>query len=182
MTSTARRGSCGSSGSPGLALVSNATDYKALHDSGYLSANLLSLPISETVTDGGSNQVAQTNYAYDETGSPSGAHGNLTSIHRWLNTTGGYLVTTNVYNSNGLMLSVTDPKINQTTFGYLPYSCPGGTGYAGSGPTSITNALMQTTYYCYDLSTGLMTSTTDPNNQTTTRTWDCMLLSTATSY
>lgn len=85
------------------------------------------------------------------------------------------------------MTSTTDPKNNPpTTYGYSNsysgFSCPSGTGYAGSGPTEVTNALGQITYHCYDLSTGLLTQTTDPNNQSTAYSYDDMLRTTQISY
>ncbi|MGH9445538.1 MAG: hypothetical protein ACRD3O_07415, partial [Terriglobia bacterium] len=88
-----------------------------------------------------------------------------------MNTTGTYLTTTNVYGSNGLVTSTTDPKGNTTTYGYSG-------SYAGSGPTSVKNALGQTTTNSYDFNTGLLTSTTDPNNQTTSYSHDNMLRTT----
>ena len=167
-------------GSPGPLLRTTTTNYLALNNSAYLNANLLSLPASVQVTDGGGTQRAYTTYAYDESPSPSGTHGNLTSTHRWLNTTGGYLVSTSVYNPNGLVTSSTDPNgqrmtINTTMYGYS--GC-----YAGSGPTSVTNALHQTTTTCYDPDTGLPTSTTDLNGQTTYYQYDEMLRATTITY
>ena len=160
-------------GAPGALLRTTTTSYLALNNSTYLSANLLDLPSSVQVT--GSGPGAYTTFNYDETGSPAGAHGNLTSTRRWLNTNGSYLVTSNVYDTYGRVTSATDPKNNPpTTYGYLPYSCPTGTGYAGSGPTKVTNALGQVTYNCYDLTAGLLNSTTDPNSQTTSYLYDNM--------
>jgi RHS repeat-associated protein len=169
------------SGAPGAILRTTTTAYLALSNSTYLNANLLDLPSSVQVT--GSGPGSNTTYNYDETGSPAGAHGNLTSTHRWLNTTGTYLVASNVYNSNGLVTSTTDPKNNPpTTYGYSPSSCPANSGYAGDGPTSVTNALGQTTYYCYDLNTGPLISTTDPNGETTSYQYDDMIRTTQISY
>jgi RHS repeat-associated protein len=160
---------------PGTLLRTTTSAYLALSNSTYLTANLIDLPSSVQIKDGGGTQRAYTTYAYDETGSPAGAHGNLTSIHRWLNTTGGYLVTSNVYNSNGLVTSSTDPKTNPTSFGYTG-------SYAGSGPTTITNALNQSVTNVYDSNTGLLTSTTDPNSKTTSYQYDDMLRTTQVSY
>jgi RHS repeat-associated protein len=153
-------------GSPGALLRTTSTSYQFQNNGNYLNANLLSLPASVQVT--GTGPGSYTTYGYDESGSPQCVCGNETSVNRWLNTTGAYLTTTSVYNSNGLVTSVTDPKSNPTTFGY-------GSCYAGSGPTSVTNAKNQTTTYCYDFDTGLQTSITDPNNQTTTTSYDNML-------
>jgi RHS repeat-associated protein len=163
------------SGSPGLLLRATTTNYQAFNNSAYLQNNLLYLPSSVQVTDSGGVQRAYTTYLYDESPSPSGAHGNQTSVHKWLNTNGTYLTSTGVYNANGTIASTTDPKLNKTTFGYS-------SGYAGSGPTSAMNALSQTTSYTYDLNSGLLASTLDPNGQTTSFTYDGMWRLATVSY
>jgi RHS repeat-associated protein len=158
----------------GSLLRTTTNTYLAFTNSSYLSANLLDLPSSVQVT--GSGPGSLTDYYYDQNnGSPQGVLGNLTSTSRWLNTTNTYLTTSNVYNSNGLVTSSTDPKGNITKFGYAPSSCPANSGYAGSGPASVTNALNQTTSSCYDLTVGLLVSTTDPNSLTTSYAYDNML-------
>jgi RHS repeat-associated protein len=164
-------------GAPGSLLRTTTTSYLAFSNLNYLTANLLDLPSSVQVT--GSGPGSLTEYGYDAAG---GVHGNLTSTSRWLNTTGGYLTISNVYDSYGRVTSTTDPKNNTTTYGYTPSSCPSGSGYAGWGPNSVTNALGQTTHHCYDLNIGLVTSTTDPNNLTTSTTYDDMLRTTQISY
>jgi RHS repeat-associated protein len=146
------------SGAPGTLLRTTNSSYLALNSSSYLATNLLNLPSSVQVTDAGGVQRAYITYGYDEAPSPSGVHGNQTSVHKWLNTTGGYLTSTSVYNANGTVASTTDPKLYTTSYGYS-------SGYAGSGPTSVTNPLNQTTSHTYDFDTGLRTSTTDPNSQ-----------------
>ncbi len=154
-------------------LRTTTSTFLALNNSSYLSANLLDLPSSVQVT--GSGPGSNTTYGYDTSGCTSGTCGNLTSVNRWLNTTSTYLTTSYVFGSNGLITSSTDPKGNLTTYGYAPSSCPANSGYAGSGPTSVKNALNQTTSNCYDLTTGLSVSTTDPNNQLTSYAYDSML-------
>ncbi len=182
----------GSSGSnpPGPLLRTTTTTYQALNNSSYLNKNLLNLPASVQVTDSGGTQRAYTTYAYDESPSPSGALGNLTSTHRWLNTTGGYLVSTSAYDSNGRVTSSTDPcgngscsdmlmPPNSSHTTYYGYS---GSSYAGSGPTSVTNPLGQTTTTTYDFNTGLPLSTTDINGQPTSYQYDDMLRVTQITY
>jgi RHS repeat-associated protein len=170
------------SGAPSTTVLrTTSTTYEALSNSNYLSNNFLNLQLTVAVT--GSGPGSSTTYAYDENnGSPQGVLGNLTSIHRWLNSPSSYLVTANVYNSNGLVTSSTDPKSNSTGYGYAPSSCPANSGFAGSGPTSVTNAAGQTTYNCYDLHTGLLVSTKDPNSQTTSYAYDDMLRTTQINY
>ncbi|MBZ5695911.1 MAG: hypothetical protein LAN36_11200 [Acidobacteriia bacterium] len=169
-------------GAPGPLLRTTTTNYLALNNPNYLNANLLD-PISSTqIKDGGGTQRAYTTYSYDEPSSPVGAHGNLTSTHRWLSTNGTYLFSSSVYDSYGRVTSSLDPNGNSTGYGYSSSSCPTGTGYAGSAPTSVTNALSQTTYSCYDLTVGLATSVKDPNSQTTSYTYDNMLRTTSISF
>jgi RHS repeat-associated protein len=153
------------------------TSYQYQNNTNYLAPNLLDLPASVQVT--GVGPGSYTTYGYDESNCTSGLCGNQTSVHDWLNTTGGYLTTSSVYNSNGLVTSVRDPKSNPTTYQYS-------SGYAGTGPTSITNALGQTTSYAYDLNTGVVNSVKDPNGQitglTTSYQYDDMLRTTEIDY
>lgn len=158
----------------GSLLRTTNTAYQFQNNGNYLNANLLNLPASVQIT--GAGPGSYTTFSYDESGSPQCVCGNQTSVHRLLNTTNAYLVTSSEYDANGRVLSVTDPKGNPpTTFGY-------GSCYAGSGPTSITNALSQTTTFCYDLNTGLQTSATDPNSQTTSTSYDNMLRTSQITY
>lgn len=164
----------------GSLLRTTTTSWFALNENNlsYLNANLLDLPYSVQVTGAGPGSL--TLYGYDNgAGCSAGSCGNETSVSRYLNTTGTYLTTTNAYGPNGLMSSTTDPKGNVTHYGYSNsyggFSCPAGTGYAGSGPTAVTNAVGQTSYNCYDLTTGLVTLTQDPNLLQTHSDYDQML-------
>jgi len=147
---------------PGALLRTTNTQYEALINSAYLASNLMNLPSSVQINNSSGTKVAYTTYAYD-----SATTGNLTSVSKWLNTTGGYLTNSNTYCSTGLLQTSTDPKLNKTTYTYTP-ACQ------GASPTSITNALNQTTSYTYDSNTGLRTSIKDPNLQTTSFTYDNM--------
>lgn len=153
----------------------------------YLGNNLLHLPYSVQVLDGGGTQRAYAYYGYDESGLQSSgiseqkttgeSHpGNQTSVHRWLNgsttattncaaVTSGYLVTNNIYFDTGLVQRSTDPCTYVTTFLYDP-------AYYGAYPTTITNALGQSMVYGYDFNTGSVTSIKDPNLQTTSKSYD----------
>jgi RHS repeat-associated protein len=124
---------------------------------------------------------------------PDGSfRGNLTSISRWLNlgtnsttscpisVSNGVLVSYFVYNDTGTIdhkvdscgSSKDDPN-HMTTYSYSPTStCP--QDFLGAFSTVVTNALGQSTNYCYDLNTGLTTSVTDPNGQTTGYQYDVM--------
>ena len=55
-------------GTPGPLLRTTNMQYQAFHDGNYLAKNLLNLPYSLQVTDGGGNQVAYSYNEYDQTG------------------------------------------------------------------------------------------------------------------
>jgi RHS repeat-associated protein len=160
-------------GSPGPLTRTTTTAYMFQNNANYLNANLMNLPYSLQVT--GAGPGATTYYYYDASGCSSGTCGDLTSVWRWSNTTDSFLTTTNTFDSSGDLTSSKDPNGNTTTYAY-------GSGYAGSGPASVTNALNQTATYTYDFNTGLLTSVTDPNNQTTSYSYDNMLRTTAVNY
>jgi RHS repeat-associated protein len=187
-------------GAPGPLLRTTTTNYFAFSHSTYLTNNLVALPSSVQVTNGAGTQVALTNYQYDETAlvssgvttqydsaPPDGAaRGNLTSVHRWLNgsttptancptaTSNGYLVNYSVFNDTGTVdhsvdscgSSAADPT-HKTAYAYS-------LTYAGAFPTTVTNPLGQSTILTYDFNTGLTASSKDPNNLTTSYTYDNM--------
>lgn len=177
------------SGAPGSLLRKTSTTYQFQVSSAALTYNMLTLPYSVQVSDGGGTLRASTTFDYDEYGlgtsgistqhdaaPPNGAtRGNPTSIHHWLSTTGGYLVSTNHFYDTGTLQIATDPKLNSTNYAYSAT-------YAGAFPTSITNALNQTTTYGYDFNSGLLTSKLDPNNQTTSFAYDNMWRIATISY
>jgi RHS repeat-associated protein len=167
-------------GVAGSLLRTTNTTYQAFQNSNYLTNNLLNLPYSVQVTDGGGTQRAYTYFLYDEGGTRASSGistqrntsppdspywGNQTSAHHWLNTTSSYLTSTATYFDTGEVNIATDPNLNPTTFAYSAT-------YAGAYPTTVTNALTQPTNHTYDFNTGLLASTTDPNNQTTSYTYD----------
>ena len=96
---------------PGSLLRNTTTNYLAFSNPTYLGNNLMNL-VSLAEIKSPTAAAAETTYGYDEPGSPQCACGNQTSVHRWLNTTGGYLVTSNVYDSNGRRTST--PTQNYT--------------------------------------------------------------------
>lgn len=168
-------------GSPGGLLRKTNTSYQYQNASSYQSNNLVSLPATVSTYDGSGTLRASTSYGYDATSPissgistqhssapPDGStRGNLTSIGRWLNTTGAYLTTTNAFFDTGMLQETKDPNGNTTTFAYS-------SAYIGAFPTTVTNALSQSTTHAYDFNTGLLMSTTDANNQTTSFTYDDM--------
>jgi RHS repeat-associated protein len=132
---------------------------------------------------------------------PSGSYrGNLTLTSRWLNySTGatgncpisvsnGYLNNYFVFNDTGTVSHTVDAcgtsasdSNHITNFSYSPTSACS-TSFAGAYPTVVTNALGQTTSYCYDFNTGLKISETDPNNQTTSYLYNYMNRTSQISY
>jgi len=185
-------------GSPGPLM--RRTDYTYLHNNPtngatYTALNIVNKVLATTVYDGSSNQVSQTVNEYDNYTagiSPSSAvqhdsargttyttRGNLTAVSHWRNTDGAMLTSRNQYDDAGNMLSTTDPKNNTTSYDYTDswYSGTGGSTCAPSGEgkaylTKITNALGQVTKTSYYSCSGLLGSTTDPNNQTSTQSYD----------
>jgi RHS repeat-associated protein len=140
----------------------------------------------------GGTRIAQTTFGYDEgTLTPasnvsqhvsvSGSRGNMTSIHRWLNTTGTTLDTLNTFDDTGNVLSTTDPGGHTTSFS--SFGCNGAFPTQTTLPdTSSPNLTHHKTAAAYDCDTGLVTSVTDQNNQVTTFSYDNMLRLTEVDY
>jgi RHS repeat-associated protein len=146
------------------------------------TAHIVDLPSAVITYDGSGNRVAETDTSYDQTGSLN--RGNPTTItKKCLTLPGGQACpqgdSTSIftYDNNGQMLTMTDPKNNQATYSYADnYSSCGG----HAPPTSPSDAyLTQITYpvtngvnhivsRCYDYSSGLLLSSSDQNNLTTT--------------
>jgi RHS repeat-associated protein len=194
------------SNKPGNLLSTSSTNYLALSNTAYLANNLLDLPGQVSVFTGaavagacGTNgALSCTVYGYDESSLQSSAvieqkvagesnPGNQTSESRWLNTStvsqspcnvavsNGYLVSKRVYYDTGEVQQSTDPCGYPTS---LQYSAT----YFGAFPTTITNALNQSTAYGYDANTGAVTSITDANQHKTTKTYDILVRLTSVSY
>jgi len=127
------------------------------------------LPQSVVVKDGAGNQISSVTFGYDETPvattsalpnhtSVSGARGNLTSKHVWINTTGGTYDTAMTYDDAGTVLTMTSPN-GKASFGH------------DSTDTYVTSTLLPTPSSgvalqkstTFDASTGVMTSSTDEN-------------------
>lgn len=179
----------GSNGA-GATLRTTNTNYLALSNSSYLTANLLDLVSSKTVSDGSGCKLAETDYTYDESSSltsytgtlPPGTHGappnsvrgNPTTVTQQLFATSTCPTTaqagparhTNWYDT-GEVYQTIDPLGNTTTHAY-------DSAYAGAYPTKTTNALNQNVTGAYDFNTGLLTSFTDANGNTTSFAFDSM--------
>ncbi|MBW0008278.1 MAG: hypothetical protein JO335_11275 [Sphingomonas sp.] len=165
-------------GAPGPLLKKTVTSYAALGN------NIQNRPASVTVYDGAGHQTAQTLFGYDESpllttsGVPNhaavtGSRGNVTTTRHWLNTTGGYLTSTQTYDDTGNVVTRTDPKGNVTTQVYddnftdhvnrnsrvfeTKTILPATTDNLSGSPIS------QTVTAVYDANTGVKTNVTDAN-------------------
>ncbi|MBI3477118.1 MAG: RHS repeat-associated core domain-containing protein [Acidobacteria bacterium] len=174
-----------SSGVPGPLLRQTNTSYvwqsPNPHFSNYLSNNMLNLVYSSQITDG-TSQKAFTQYGYDETATIASGmsaaqnldtapwtglyRGNRTSVNRWRNLPSVQTLTsTTTYYDTGMPSVAKDPLLNPTTYQYS-------STFQGAYATQIKNALNQSSYPNYDYNTGLLISTTDPNGQITTNSYD----------
>jgi RHS repeat-associated protein len=184
-------------GAPGGVLSTTNTNYVALSNSSYATANILELPSSVISLSGNGSKCSETDYGYDASSqivssgvskqhlsAPTpGVLGNLTSITRQLfgnpcqsaNPSSTPLTTNRYVYDTGMLQKSVDPRLNPTTYSYS-------STYYGAYPTTITNALNQPTGFGYDFNTGFLTSTTDPNQQPTQYAPDCMLRPLSITY
>ncbi len=168
-------------GGPGPLLRQTLTTYQWQVNSAYLTANLLDLPAKVQVLDGAGNQVALTAYGYDEStpassgvttqlaAAPWSVRGNLTSTHHWLNTNNSTVTISSTYFDTGEEQSSTDPLGHTTTHSYDP-------AYAGAYPTQTCSPQTGSVTHCvsgtYDFNSGMITSFTDQNHQTSNFSYD----------
>ena len=164
----------------GTVLKKDAVTYQWQANSSYYTANLLDIP-SQTQTLNASGTVyAQTNYTYDESSySPGGVLGHATTVTQWLNT-GSSPVTHTGWNSSGEKAYIIDADnhLNSSshTADYQYNACN------SSVLTDTWNALNQHVSGGYDCNTGLITSYTDANSNTTQISWDAMRRITGVTY
>jgi RHS repeat-associated protein len=168
----------------------NDPDIDANTRAAYDARNLVALP-SATRVVGLSGLVAQSLFRYDENSIiPSGStaywsdpatpyRGNLTTSSRWLNTTNSYISTRTQYDQYGNVrqsFDALDTSLsNPTTLDYTGNQFAYPTSIASSIPDSsgaLGSNLPLVTTTSYDFDTGLVTSSTDANNQTTSYTYN----------
>jgi RHS repeat-associated protein len=157
-------------------------------DPAYIDANILQLPLTVTSLGPGGVQVAKTTLAYDGGSlqpanittnhiTPSGPRGNLTSVSKWLNTTGGSVTSSTKWFDTGEVYQSIDPLLHTTTLSY-------DSAFFGAYLTKSCNALSpaQCSYNGYDFNIGFRTSSTDVNGSqagdaahTTNYTFDTLL-------
>ncbi|MCU1304991.1 MAG: hypothetical protein JWQ87_5275 [Candidatus Sulfotelmatobacter sp.] len=178
-------------GAPGPLLKAISTPHLAFDSAPYLANNLLDLVSSEVIKDGAGTAVASTTYGYDEApplsssittqhdgNPPAGVfRGNNTSVQHLVvtpatacgtpapsNTT---ITSSMAWFDTGEVAKSIDPLGNATTYSYAA-------SLGGAYPTSICNALNQCGAVGYDFNTGLITSSTDLNDQMTQYAYDGM--------
>ena len=158
----------------GTLLKEKQTSYEFQTNANYLTANLLNLKASEKTLNGSGAEMSLDSYTYDESGysgissgittqhgsAPFSVRGELTTTTAWLNGGTSPQSHTKWYDTGEVYQSM-DPLGHAITYGYS------GT-YAGSLPTTVSNALGQSTTYTYDINTGQKMLVTDPNSQVTT--------------
>jgi len=157
-------------GAAGPLLRTTSTPSIALANQSYFINNLLQLPSSRTISDASGATASFTVYGYDQTAlQPSGitvqhdsnppagaSRGNLTSVTKWLNTTGGTVVIQTTWFDTGQPFQEFDELNHAKTHSYDSY-------YAGAYLTQTCNALSQCVSATYDFNTGLTTSFTNAN-------------------
>ena len=143
---------------------------------------ITSKPSSVIVENGNGTNVSKTTYGYDETalvassatnlGLVSGARGNLTSQHVWLNTSNATLDSHWTYDQAGQIASDEDARGNTTYYHYdqASDSCLNETIY----PPLSSGTTITTSQVC-DPNTNVITSAIDANGVTTAYSYDAML-------
>ena len=190
------------SGAPGPLLRQTLITYASL------GSNLNAFAQTVTVTDGSGNIKSRQDTNYDQyssftgsnciTGAPQhddSGHGcsftaraNATSVTTYTNPSApsGGITQTFTYDSLGNVRSTQDALNNTTTLAYSPdawanTACnPSTTSYAYL--VSASNALSQTTNFTYFACSGQVASVKDPNNQTTSVSYDSLLRPTQESF
>ncbi|HYR77922.1 MAG TPA: DUF2341 domain-containing protein [Pyrinomonadaceae bacterium] len=169
----------------------NDTGISSTTRTAYRDRNLLSLPTSARVKNASGTVVAQSQNSYDETSSyPLLTYGSVggwsdpgtnlrglpTTTGVWLSATSSYLQTHAQYDQCGNVRSTWDANGHESQVEYS-------STYAYAYPTNATTAVPDssgvhgsstalTASATYNSNTGLMTSLTDANGQTTSYTYD----------
>jgi YD repeat-containing protein len=153
-----------STGYAGSILNTTQTQYQWQTDYNYFAANLLDTPTVVTTYNGNvdsyspnGQMVAQTITSYDEPNyiANNGViAGDSTTVSRW-NNLGAAIITHTKWTPSGMVSQTIDGRGNAAA----TYNYQAGPIY----PSSVTNALGQTTAYTWDFNTGKIASITDPS-------------------
>lgn len=172
-------------GYSGETLKVESTDYLWQGSAAYRTANLISLPSAERITDDAGTTYSSTSFGYDEGSySPGGIRGHQTTLTRSLLESPSQSPTIHTgWNLSGMKSFLLDADANAGG----PTNAQGHTadysyGCSGSTVTGTSNALNQHTSGVYDCNTGLLTSFTDQNGNTTAIAWDSMRRLTGMTY
>ena len=180
-------------GAPGLILRYTHTDYvtSPTYTDAQTGAHLRNLKQQVTVFDRDGNIMSRVATSYDESIYPlltyfgvSGwvdpgttARGNATTVSQWLNTNETWLQSHTQYDQLGNARKLWQPRDtaqnNPTQIEYsgaYQFAFPTLKTSPDPDRTATTNGSLQplVSSFAYDFSTGLITSTTDPNNVTST--------------
>lgn len=109
-----------------------------------------------------SDKISETRYYYDNLALGSISLGNQTKEEKWVSGV-NYINTQKIYNNFGLVTQSKDANGNPINYIYDNY---------GLYPTSVTNALNQTTQYVYSYASGKIIQATDPNGSVLKNTYD----------
>jgi RHS repeat-associated protein len=137
----------------------------------WTGSHILDRLSTSTTTDSTTGVTLTRTLGYDN-------YGNMLSDQK-TGTGIGTVKTSYTYDSDGNVLTATDPKTNKTTFsyndswGWAQSTCAPPSG-SSAYLTGVTDALNHVTKYSYDSCTGLKATVTDPNNQATSFHYDAL--------
>src|SRR6185437_15845493 len=191
-------------GAPGALLRETDTVYQWQKNSAYLTAHMVDLPASSIVVSPNAaaniktgcpltaststSCMAETDYFYDEpttgylvtptpaittqhVGPPSGVRGNQTTVSHWLSSTGSFVSSHTKWLDTGEPHEKLDPLGHATDITY-------DSAYVGAYVTQTCSPQTGTVTHCvngtYELNTGVLTSLTDENSQTSNYGYDYM--------
>ena len=173
-------------GANGAVLRNATTSYKAFSAASYLASNLLDLPSSVQVTNGGGTLLSQTTYGYDEYSLASsgvsglaavnGSRGNPTSVTHMVSSSSS-IATHAHYDNAGQVVSSTDGNGHVTSYGHDTTD----TYLTKTTYPSVTAGTFSTSY-TPDSNTGVILASTDMNGHTTNYGYDDMSRPTTSSY
>ncbi|WP_187143387.1 RHS repeat-associated core domain-containing protein [Terriglobus albidus] len=171
----------GAGSGPGTLLRKTDMTYRFQDTGGadYENNGLTGLPSQIKIYDGGSHQVAQTGYTYDDSTYSAGVvAGEVTSVRKWKDAS-NHIDTYSSFNSDGTWTGSVDANGIKTHVD--SFDC------SSAFPKSVTKAygtsIAETSVYSHDCNTGKVTSHKDANSQTTSYTYaDSLNRVTAVDY
>jgi RHS repeat-associated protein len=166
----------------GSTLKTVQTQYLYQQNSSYYPGNFLGQIAAVTTLNGSGTQVAKTTYGFDENnGSPQGIFGHQTSVNLWLNTTGTFLTSKNVFNAQGMLAQSLDPQLNVTKY---TYDSTGAFLSQVQRPDTISGGTttQHLSNYTYDPVIGKPQTVKDENQKQTSYSYDNMGRITAANY